>query len=131
MAHFAIVKKSTGEVIRVDVVDNVKLHDEKGVEQEAKGALHLKKVYSRLTDFSIEEVDFIQTSYNGNFRKNYAAIGDTYDAGKDAFIKPKPTYPKVVKDPESTIESPVFITLEGEWVLNDETCMWDFIETVK
>ena len=131
MAHFAIVKKGTGEVIRVDVVDNVKLHDEKGVEQEAKGALHLKKVYSRLTDFSIEEVDFIQTSYNSSFRKNYAAIGDTYDAGKDAFIKPKPTSPKVVKDPNSTEENLLFITLEGEWVLNDETCMWDFIETVK
>ena len=131
MAHFAIVKKGMGEVIRVDVVDNVKLHDDKGIEQEAKGALHLKKVYSRLTDFSINDVDFIQTSYNSTFKKNYAAIGDTYDAGKDAFIKPKPTYPKVVKDTESTDENPVFITLEGEWVLNDETCMWDFIETVK
>jgi hypothetical protein len=33
---------------------------------------------------------WIKTSYNGNIRKNYAAIGYTYDATRDAFIAPKP-----------------------------------------
>jgi len=31
-----------------------------------------------------------RTSYNGNIRKNYAGIGYTYDAARDAFIPPKP-----------------------------------------
>ena len=31
-----------------------------------------------------------RTSYNGNIRKNFAGIGYTYDADKDAFIAPKP-----------------------------------------
>ena len=31
-----------------------------------------------------------RTSYNGNIRYNYAAIGDTYDSVKDAFIRPEP-----------------------------------------
>jgi hypothetical protein len=31
-----------------------------------------------------------RTSYNGNIRKNYAAIGYTYDPIKDVFIAPKP-----------------------------------------
>ena len=31
-----------------------------------------------------------RTSYNGNIRKNYAGIGYTYDAVRDAFIPPKP-----------------------------------------
>ena len=31
-----------------------------------------------------------RTSYNGNIRYNYAAIGDTYDAVRDAFIAPEP-----------------------------------------
>lgn len=31
-----------------------------------------------------------RTSYNGNIRKNYAGIGYTYDAARDAFIAPKP-----------------------------------------
>ena len=33
---------------------------------------------------------WIQTSYNGNIRKNYAGVGYTYDEIKDAFIPPKP-----------------------------------------
>ena len=47
---------------------------------------------------------WVQTSYNGNFRKNYAAVGDTYDKSKDAFIAPKP-YPS--------------------WVLDESTCRWE------
>jgi len=33
---------------------------------------------------------WVKTSYNGNIRKNYAGIGYTYDAVRDAFIPPKP-----------------------------------------
>lgn len=46
-----------------------------------------------------------QTSFNNNFRKNYAGIGYTYDEARDAFIPPKPT--------------------EGNWVLNENTCLWE------
>ena len=46
---------------------------------------------------------WVQTSYNGNFRKNFAGIGYTYNADLDAFIPPKP-YPS--------------------WVLDDATCQW-------
>lgn len=126
MAHFAIVNKDTKQVIRVDVVDNSKLLDKDNVEQEANGVMHLQNVYSHVIDFNLSDFDFIQTSYNGNFRKNYASIGDTYDAQKDAFIKPKPTSPMVVKGEDSE-----FITLEGEWVLNSDTCKWEFIESKK
>ena len=38
------------------------------------------------------------------FRKNYAGLGYTYDAGRDAFIPPKPF---------------------ASWVLNESTCLWD------
>ena len=31
-----------------------------------------------------------RTSYNGNIRKNYAGVGFTYDAERDAFISPEP-----------------------------------------
>lgn len=48
---------------------------------------------------------WIKTSYNGNIRKNYAGIGFTYDEQRDAFIPPKPT--------------------QGDWVLNEETCLWE------
>ena len=45
-----------------------------------------------------------RTSYNGNYRKNYAGIGHTYDQERDAFIAPKPF---------------------TKWVLNEETCQWE------
>jgi hypothetical protein len=38
------------------------------------------------------------------FRKNYAGLGYTYDAGRDAFVPPKPY---------------------ASWVLNEDTCLWD------
>lgn len=47
---------------------------------------------------------WIQTSYNGNIRKNFAGIGYTYDEVRDAFIPPKPT--------------------EGDWELDEDTCLW-------
>lgn len=61
-----------------------------------------------------DPASWIQTSYNTHggvhtlggtpLRKNYAGIGYTYDATRDAFIPPKPF---------------------ASWVLNEETCLWD------
>jgi hypothetical protein len=45
-----------------------------------------------------------RTSYNGNYRKNYAGIGCTYDEERDAFIPLKPF---------------------ASWVLNEDTCQWE------
>lgn len=33
---------------------------------------------------------WVQTSYNATIRKNYAGIGFSFDADRDAFISPKP-----------------------------------------
>jgi hypothetical protein len=46
---------------------------------------------------------WVKTSYNGNIRKNYAGIGFTYDADRDAFIAPKPF---------------------NSWLLDEDTCRW-------
>jgi len=45
-----------------------------------------------------------RTSYNGNYRKNYAGIGYTFDSERDAFLPPKP-YPS--------------------WILNEVSCLWE------
>lgn len=56
---------------------------------------------------------WVQTSYNTYggqhpegrpLRKNYAGIGYTYDAVRDAFYAPQPF---------------------ASWTLNDDTCLWD------
>jgi hypothetical protein len=44
-----------------------------------------------------------RTSYNGNYRKNYAGFGFTYDEALDAFIPPK---------------------CHTEAVLDESTCQW-------
>ena len=51
-----------------------------------------------------ESFRWVQTSYNNNFRKNYAGIGFTYDRVRDAFIPPKP------------LPSSKFV---------EETCLWE------
>lgn len=47
---------------------------------------------------------WVQTSYNNRIRKNYAGVGFTYDAVRDAFIAPKPF---------------------DSWLLNEDTCRWE------
>jgi hypothetical protein len=56
---------------------------------------------------------WMQTSYNGNIRKNFAGIGYTYDEVRDAFIAPKP-------DDFTSKEG-----LSFTYVLNEETCRWE------
>ena len=51
-----------------------------------------------------DSFNWVQTSYNGNFRKNYAGSGYTYDKTRDAFIAPQP-YPS--------------------WTLVEATCQWE------
>lgn len=62
----------------------------------------------------------IRTSYNGKIRKNYAAIGYTYDSERDAFIPPMP--PTTVPGPE--IDGG---TVEVTWTLNEDTCNWEMV----
>ena len=93
MAHFAQLDESN-IVTQVIVVNNNELLDN-GVESEAKGIAFCQSLLGG---------NWIQTSYHRNIRKNFAGIGDTYDATRDAFIPPKPT--------------------EGNWQLDETTCNW-------
>ena len=87
MAHFAEIDKSN-IVIRVLVVPDNEEH--------------------RGQDFLAKDLNlggkWIQTSYNGRIRKNYAGIGYTYDKVRDVFI------------PSACHE---------EAVLDEETCLWN------
>lgn len=94
MAHFAEID-SNNVVLRVVVVDNKDTADAQGVEKEHIGAAYLERLLGGT---------WVQTSYNGNFRKRYAGVGYTYDAALNAFISPKP-FPS--------------------WVLNTTTIEWE------
>lgn len=96
MAHFAQLDENNN-VVNVIVVANTETSDANGVEDESIGVGFCKRLFGSATNW-------IQTSYNGNFRKNFAGIGYTYDAQRDAFIPPKPF---------------------ASWVLVEETCQWE------
>jgi hypothetical protein len=93
MAHFAELNENN-IVTRVIVVANAELLDNQGIEQESKGILFCQQLLGG---------NWKQTSYNGNFRKNYAGVGYTYDNALDAFIPPQPY---------------------SSWILDTETCQW-------
>lgn len=95
MAHFAELDENN-IVTQVIVVGNNELIDENNIEQEQKGI-----------DFCVNLLGgiWVQTSYNGTIRKNFAGIGYSYDAERDAFIPPK-------------------ANCHAEEILDEETCRW-------
>lgn len=95
MAHFAQLDENN-VVLQVIVVGNDDINNLPFPESEPLGVQFL-------TNWSGGYTNWKQTSYNNNFRKNYAAVGGVYDPVRDAFIHPKP-YPS--------------------WVLDEDTCVW-------
>jgi hypothetical protein len=66
---------------------------------------------------------WIQTSYNDNFRKQFAGAGCTYDKDKDVFIRPQ-TYPSWVLNDDNDWEAPVKEPVVGDWTWDEETTNW-------
>jgi len=115
MAHFVRLDQNS-IVVQVIVVHNNELIDN-GVESEAKGIAFCQSLFPDTT--------WIQTSYNGNFRKNYAGIGYSYDLIRDAFIPQKP-YASFVLDEDTCLwEPPVPYPTDGErYTWNAEELEW-------
>lgn len=92
MAHFAKLDENN-IVLEVHVVSNAALDS---ADEENSGI-------EFLTNWSGGYSNWKQTSYNGNFRKNYAGRLFKYDSSLDAFIPPK---------------------CHDEAILNTENCLW-------
>jgi hypothetical protein len=93
MAHFAKLDENN-VVLAIHVVNNDVITNN-GVESEQLGIDFLTQLHGH--------INWKQTSYNNNIRKNYAGVGYLYDSVRDAFIPPK---------------------LYSSWTLNEETCQW-------
>jgi hypothetical protein len=78
MAHFARIDENI--VREVIVVDNADCGGGDFPESEPIGQAFIDSIGLA--------GEWLQTSYNGNFRGTYAGIGFTYDAGSDIFIAP-------------------------------------------
>ena len=100
MAHFAELDDANN-VVRVIAISNEE------APTEASGVSFCQSLFGSGTNW-------VQTSYNTRkcvhgkggqpLRKNFAGVGFSYDATRDAFIPPKP------------YES---------WVLNEASCRWE------
>ena len=115
MAHFA--KLGVGNIIEtVEVVSNdIALTEQAGVD-------FLNNLYNT------RDV-WVQTSYNGNIRKNYAGVGYTYDQTRDAFIPPKPFNSWILNETTCLWEAPVAYPTDGEeYNWNESTTTWDLVE---
>lgn len=133
MAHFAKLDENnvvlTVVAINNDVIENLPFPD-----SEPIGVAFCQSLYGADTIWK-------QTSYNANFRKNYAEIGGVYDPSKDAFIWMQP-YPSWVLNPETAKwEAPVpkpndnnvyrWDESTTSWVLVPPPSNWAFNETTK
>jgi len=62
------------------------------------------------------------------YRKNYAGVGFTYDATRDAFIPPKPFFSWVLNETSCTWEPPVPMPVEEgkifRWKESTVLCSW-------
>lgn len=110
MAHF--VQIVDGVVVNGIVVHNNELLVD-GVENEAKGREFCNKLLGG---------EWIQTSYNNNFRKQYAGIGWTYDADADQFVAPQP-YPSWSLDSNNDWQPPT-PKPNGDYFWNEQQLNW-------
>ena len=112
MAHFAKLD-ANNMVLEVNVVANAALDSNN---EEASGIAFL-------TEWSGGYPNWVQTSYNNNFRKQYAGIGYSYDSVADVFIAPQP-YPSWSLDDNFNWQPPTPMP-EGElWYWDEATLSW-------
>jgi len=118
MAHFAELN-SSNEVLRVVVISNDDV--------EANGgelSTEAETFVASIVPHSEDGTAWKQTSYNSNFRKQYAGIGDTFDSSKDKFIKPQP-YPSWSLDSNDDWVAPVTYPTITEIDSNIVYTSWD------
>jgi hypothetical protein len=106
MAHFAQIDNDN-KVTQVLVVDN---------SQEHRGEAFL------VGDLRLGG-RWIQTSYNNNFRKQFAGIGFSYDEEADVFVSPQP-YPSWTLDANFDWQPPVKMPEDGLWNWDESTLNW-------
>jgi hypothetical protein len=105
MAYFAELDQNN-IVLRVIAISDQDCLDENGNEQEQLGINRCLELFQGgiWKQTSYNTLKGVHANGKTPFRKNYAGIGDTYDAQRDAFIAPQP---------------------DGEgWILDEEMCWW-------
>jgi hypothetical protein len=115
MAHFAQLDENN-VVISVVKVNNEDIL-ENGIENEQLGIEFCKQLHGPNTRW-------VQTSYNNNFRRMYAHLGDIYNQEYDIFLSPKPfpswTFNTTTKDWEAPTPHPNDLNNYYSWDENNQ-----------
>ena len=121
MAHFAEINEEN-IVTQVIVVHNNELLVD-GEESETKGIDFCESIYGHR--------NWVQTSYNGNIRYNFAGAGFTWDIENDAFYAPQP-YPSWSLNENYHWTPPVDYPSRGvvneKYTWNEENQEWKIVE---
>lgn len=116
MAYFAEIDEN-GIVLRVISISDADAPDPAPENSEPRGQKFIHDVL-RLSG------QWKQTSYNKNFRKNFAAIGGKYDHDADVFISPKP-YESWILDENYDWQPPIPEPENPEqWTWDENSVMW-------
>ena len=118
MAHFASLDINN-KVLQVVVISNEDV-DANGGDQSAQAETFV----ATIVPFVPFGGAWKQTSYNNNFRKQYAGIGYSYDATKDKFIEPQP-YSSWSLDASDDWKAPVTYPTVTEISSNPISITWD------
>lgn len=100
MAHFAELD-SNNKVLRIVVGCDTDVTENGGTQSE-QAATHFETV----VPLSLNGVKWVETSYDGSFRRQYASIDGYYDSDQDVFIDQKP-YPSWTLNSNKIWEAPV------------------------
>ena len=100
MAHFARIKDGIVDFVTVGRDDDENREDELAHD----GYIYRRTSYNTRGGVHYGSDGQASADQTKAFRKNYAGLGYTYDAERDAFIPPKPF---------------------ASWVLNEDSCLWD------
>ena len=123
MGHFAEID-SNNKVLRVNCACNQDISNNGGNQSE-QAAQHFE-ITSPLSENGVK---WVQTSYNNNFRKQYAGIGYTYDLIKDKFISPQP-YPSWSLDANDDWQAPIPYPQNNDnqyYSWNEDNKTWDLV----
>ena len=119
MAHFAELDENN-KVVNVIRVENDVITDENEKEQESIGIDFCESLYGHRR--------FVQTSYNNNFRGNYAPIDGFYLPEEDVFVGLKPYDSWVLSDDAQWVAPIPYPNVEGViHIWNEENKSWNLI----
>jgi len=122
MAHFAKIN-AQNTILDVVVINNSDINNLPFPQSEPVGIAFCRSLFG-------EDTNWLQTSYNGNFRRQYAALEGFYYPPLDVFVGPCPYPSWLFQTSDATWQAPVpipYVPANYIAVWNEDYLEWDVI----